>query len=56
MYVCNCNAINEKMIKSEVSKSGTNALCTLKKECGLGQGCGMCIKHAQNVMSTCSKN
>ncbi|PHR54369.1 MAG: bacterioferritin [Arcobacter sp.] len=56
MYVCNCNAINEKTIKSEVSKSGKNALCTLKKECGLGQDCGMCMKHAQSVVNSCPKD
>jgi len=56
MYVCNCNGINEKAIKSQVMKSGTSAICELKKECGLGDGCGMCIKHAQNVMKACQKD
>ena len=56
MYVCNCNGINEKTIKSQVVKNPDEALCNLKKECGLGEGCGMCIKHAMSVMKACQKN
>jgi len=56
MYVCNCNGINEKTVKSQVLKSGKNALCDLKKDCGLGEGCGMCIKHVKSIMSACSKS
>lgn len=56
MYVCNCNGINEKTVKSQATKTGDNALSDLKKECGLGDGCGMCIKHAKNVLRSCYKD
>jgi len=56
MYVCNCNAINEKTVKTQINKSGDNALCHLKKECGLGEGCGMCIKHVKLIMDANQKN
>jgi bacterioferritin-associated ferredoxin len=52
MYVCNCNGINEYEVKARASRCGQDALCELKKECGLGNGCGQCIKHAKTVIET----
>lgn len=55
MYVCVCNSINEKQIKSIVDKSAIHSVAQLKKECNLGIGCGMCGKHASEVIKSCKK-
>lgn len=49
MYVCNCEGINEKQVRQLVHK-GHITLEELKKESGLASACGLCAKHAREII------
>ena len=50
MYVCICNAITDKQIRS-ASESGVTDLWGLQKELGVAAGCGSCKEHAMEVLT-----
>jgi len=50
MYVCICNAITDKQIRSAVA-TGVTDLWGLQKELGVASGCGSCKEHAMEVLT-----
>ena len=50
MYVCICNAVTDKQIRSAVA-SGVTDLWGLQKKLGVAAGCGRCKEHAMEVLT-----
>ncbi len=53
MYVCMCNAINEDPIRKAREK-GPVTLEQLQRELGVGNGCGQCKEHVEQML--CDKS
>ena len=49
MYVCICNAITEKQIRS-AAHSGARNLWDLQASLGVASGCGTCRESAMDVL------
>ncbi len=49
MYICVCNGINERDIRSAVD-AGARTLSDLQRELGLASGCGQCAGEAQCLL------
>ncbi|WP_439107591.1 bacterioferritin-associated ferredoxin [Congregibacter sp.] len=49
MYVCICNGITEKQIRSAVA-GGANSLQLLRDELGVASQCGSCTDHALSLL------
>ncbi len=41
MYVCLCEGINDRQIRS-LARSGLDSVAEVGKACGAGTGCGQC--------------
>jgi bacterioferritin-associated ferredoxin len=50
MYVCICNAITDRQIRSAAA-AGVTDLWHLQKKLGVAAGCGSCKKHAMEVLN-----
>ena len=50
MYVCICNAVTEKQIRSAVA-AGVRDLWALQRECGVAAGCGSCKEMASEILN-----
>lgn len=51
MYVCICNAVTEKMIRTAADSGATN-LEDLHRMTGCAGGCGSCAEFAEEVLTT----
>lgn len=49
MYVCICNAVNEKAIHQAVS-DGAKSVRDIRKCLNVGSQCGQCVRHAHKVI------
>ena len=49
MYVCVCRAINEKDLKKAYAQ-GLDSLPELRREMGLGTGCGSCVNYTLELL------
>ena len=49
MYVCICNGITDKQIRSAVA-GGANSLQSLRDELGVASQCGSCTDHAMSLL------
>ena len=49
MYICVCNGINERDIRSAVD-AGARTLGDLQRELGVASGCGQCAGEAQCLL------
>jgi bacterioferritin-associated ferredoxin len=49
MYICVCNGINERDIRSAVD-AGARTLGDLQRELGVASGCGQCAAEAQCLL------
>lgn len=49
MYVCICNAVNDKQIRAE-AREGCCSLRELSKRTGCGSTCGKCARHAREIL------
>jgi bacterioferritin-associated ferredoxin len=56
MYVCICNGITERDIR-QAAAAGANTLHDLRRELGVGAGCGQCASCAHECLreATCSQ-
>lgn len=50
MYVCICNAITDREIRS-AAENGAENLWDLQSELGVAAGCGSCKRHAMDVLN-----
>ncbi|MEJ2275269.1 MAG: bacterioferritin-associated ferredoxin [Woeseiaceae bacterium] len=50
MYVCICNAITDKQIRS-AAESGVQDLWALQAELGVASGCGSCKEVASQILA-----
>ena len=51
MYVCVCNALNEKSVKkAALTLSSTLSITKLYEKMGARPQCGMCLCHAQVIL------
>ena len=50
MYVCICNAITEKQVRSAAMEGATD-LMRLQQALGVGAGCGSCKDTASEILS-----
>ncbi len=51
MYVCICNGITDKQIRSAVSR-GVSSLQELHDELGVASQCGGCSDHALSILES----
>jgi bacterioferritin-associated ferredoxin len=51
MYVCICNAVTEKMIRTAVA-DGVSTLAELNRRTGCAGGCGNCAEFAGEVLAS----
>ena len=49
MYVCVCNAVNEKQVERAVAE-GVTTLRELCRQHRVGASCGKCVPHARRVL------
>jgi bacterioferritin-associated ferredoxin len=49
MYVCICNAVNEKSIQQAVAEGAQNVR-DVRRCLGVGSQCGQCVRHAHEVI------
>jgi len=49
MYVCICNAITDKQIRS-AAEAGATDLWALQAELGVASGCGSCMEMAAEIL------
>ncbi|NRA23748.1 MAG: (2Fe-2S)-binding protein [Oleispira sp.] len=49
MYVCICNAVNEKAIHQAVS-DGAKSVRDVRRCLNVGSQCGQCVRHAHEVV------
>jgi len=49
MYVCICNGITERDIR-KAAAAGANTLDDLRRELGVGAGCGKCASCARECL------
>ncbi len=49
MYICICNAITDRQIRSAVA-AGAASLSEVSMQLGVGAGCGCCREAAQQVI------
>lgn len=49
MYVCICNGITDKQIRTAVA-GGANSLQLLRDELGVASNCGSCTEHALSLL------
>jgi bacterioferritin-associated ferredoxin len=49
MYVCICNAVNEKDIQQAVA-DGAQSVRDLRRCLDVGSQCGQCVRHAHEVI------
>ena len=49
MYVCICNGITERDIR-QAAAAGASTLNDLKRELGVGAGCGQCTSCARECL------
>ena len=50
MYVCICNAITDKQIRS-AAEAGATDLWALQAELGVASGCGSCMEMAAEILN-----
>lgn len=50
MYVCICNAITDREIRS-AAEDGARNLWDLQSKLGVAAGCGSCKRHAMDVLN-----
>ncbi len=49
MYICVCNGVNERDIRSAVN-AGARTLSDLQRELGVASGCGQCANEAKCLL------
>jgi bacterioferritin-associated ferredoxin len=49
MYVCICNAVNEKAIHQAVVEGAQNVR-DVRRSLDVGSQCGQCVRHAHEVI------
>ena len=50
MYVCICNAVNDKTIREE-ARNGCCSLRELSQKTGCGTSCGKCARQAREILA-----
>ncbi len=50
MYVCVCNKVTDKQLKSAV-ENGAHSLGALQKSLAVGTNCGTCLETAQSMLN-----
>lgn len=49
MYICLCQAVNERHIREAVQQ-GARSMRELRQQLGVAAGCGRCARHALQVL------
>jgi len=49
MYICICNAVTDKDIKSAI-KNGAKSVKDLNEQLSVGSNCGTCVSSAQSII------
>lgn len=49
MYICVCNGVTERDIRSAI-EAGANTLGDLQRELGVASGCGQCRQETQCLL------
>ena len=50
MYVCVCNKVTDKQLKSAV-ENGAHSLGALQKSLAVGTNCGTCLETSQSMLN-----
>jgi len=53
MYICICNGITEREIRSAV-ENGADSLAALQRDLGVATQCGRCAQHARQIVKEVS--
>lgn len=51
MYVCVCKAVSDRRIRALAADGRVRSLADLRRETGLGTGCGRCVPCARAVLA-----
>jgi bacterioferritin-associated ferredoxin len=49
MYICLCNSVTDKQIRSAIAGGATSLRC-LRDELGVASQCGSCLDHALQLL------
>ncbi|WP_416776985.1 bacterioferritin-associated ferredoxin [Xenorhabdus budapestensis] len=51
MYICLCNAINDKTIRNAVRQQHVRSIRELKSFVPVGSDCGKCVRQAREIIN-----
>ncbi|MBC8944485.1 MULTISPECIES: bacterioferritin-associated ferredoxin [Xenorhabdus] len=51
MYICLCNAINDKTIRNAVRQQHVRSIRELKSVVPVGSDCGKCVRQAREIIN-----